>query len=275
MLRIYITTLAVLLSFPTLAAPQQDIQISGSSSVAEVMDVLATQFQTTHPQVRVDVQGINSVAGMTMLKKGVADIALSSHYLALSEQESQLKVETLAIDGLAVIANLNNPVKNLSRRELFDIYRGDIRNWKQLGGADQPIAVITREPDSDSRYSFETLMGLNKVLNEHQVSTMTPTALVVDSPAMMKSIVHNNAHAIGYVSTGAVDHSINAMTIDHIASSPENIAKRDYPLSRPFLMLHYPKQDSKWVKEFLEYTHSKEAKRVLSKYGYQKTVTAE
>ncbi|MGO1296321.1 MAG: phosphate ABC transporter substrate-binding protein [Vibrio sp.] len=275
MLRLYITTLAVLISFPSFAAPQHDIHISGSSSVAEVMNVLATQFQETHPNAMVDVQGINSVAGITMLQKGVADIALSSHYLAISEQEAQLKVETLAIDGLAVIAHLGNPVENLSRRELFEIYRGKIRNWKELGGPDQTIAVITREPQSDSRYSFETLMGLNKVVNDHPVSTITPTALVVESPAMMKSIVHNNAHAIGYVSTGAVDHSITTMTIDHIASTPDNIAKRDYPLSRPFLMLHYPKQDSKLVKEFLHYTHSKAARQVLSQYGYQKTAASD
>ncbi|SJL83975.1 phosphate ABC transporter substrate-binding protein [Vibrio palustris] len=274
MLRLCFTTLAVILSFTSSAVAQQDIHISGSTSVAEVVELLAENFEKHNPDTFISVQGINSLSGITMLKKGVADIALSSHYLTQTEQESTLKVETMAIDGLVMIANIKNPVTNLSRRELFDIYRGNITNWKQLGGPNRPIAVITREPTSDSRNSFETLIGLIKVINEHQVSTITSNALVVNSSAMMKSLVHHNEQAIGYISSGAVDHSINAMTIDHIASTPNNIAKRDYPLARPFLLMHYPQQDSKQITAFLEYTHSADAKQILAQYGYQKMAEA-
>ncbi|MFA0520702.1 substrate-binding domain-containing protein, partial [Vibrio sp. 10N.222.55.E8] len=90
----------------------------------------------------------------------------SSRYLTNREQNEKLKVFPIAFDGLAVIINRSNGVNNVTREQLFDIYKGKIANWKDIGGADQPIAVVTREASSGSRYSFESLLGLTKIIND-------------------------------------------------------------------------------------------------------------
>ncbi len=80
-----------------------------------------------------------------MVNKGVSDIGMSSRYLTDREQDEKLKVFPIAFDGLAVVTNRSNAVSNVTREQLFDIYKGKITNWKAVGGADQPIAVVTRE----------------------------------------------------------------------------------------------------------------------------------
>ncbi|ARC93624.1 phosphate ABC transporter substrate-binding protein [Vibrio coralliilyticus] len=254
-----------LLTFPALAS---EVNVSGSTSVARVMDVLAEDFNTTHPDTYIAVQGIGSSAGITLLKKGVADIGMSSRYLTESEQDETLTVTPLAFDGLAVVVNKSNPVQNVSREQLFDIYKGKITNWKEIGGADQKIAVVTREASSGSRYSFESLLGLTKIVNGRQVSDINPDNLVVNSNSMVKTIVNHNKQAIGFISTGSVDSSIKAIQFEGVEASSQTIANRKYELSRPFLVLYKKANLGKDARSFIQYLKGKEAKALISEYGY-------
>ncbi|WP_019277730.1 phosphate ABC transporter substrate-binding protein [Vibrio coralliilyticus] len=254
-----------LLTFPALAS---EVNVSGSTSVARVMDVLAEDFNTTHPDTYIAVQGIGSSAGITLLKKGVADIGMSSRYLTESEQDETLTVTPLAFDGLAVVVNKSNPVQNVSREQLFDIYKGKITNWKEVGGADQKIAVVTREASSGSRYSFESLLGLTKIVNGRQVSDINPDNLVVSSNSMVKTIVNHNKQAIGFISTGSVDSSIKAIQFEGVEASSQTIANRKYELSRPFLVLYKKANLGKDAQSFIQYLKGKEAKALISEYGY-------
>ncbi|AIW21710.1 phosphate ABC transporter substrate-binding protein [Vibrio coralliilyticus] len=254
-----------LLTFPALAS---EVNVSGSTSVARVMDVLAEDFNTTHTDIYIAVQGIGSSAGITLLKKGVADIGMSSRYLTESEQDETLTVTPLAFDGLAVVVNKSNPVQNVSREQLFDIYKGKITNWKEVGGADQKIAVVTREASSGSRYSFESLLGLTKIVNGRQVSDINPDNLVVNSNSMVKTIVNHNKQAIGFISTGSVDSSIKAIQFEGVEASSQTIANRKYELSRPFLVLYKKANLGKDAQSFIQYLKGKEAKALISEYGY-------
>lgn len=101
-------------------------------------------------------------------------------------------------------------------------------------GQDKQIAVVTREASSGSRYSFETLLGLTRVFKDKLVSTMTPNALVANSNGMVKTLVSHNPQAIGFISYGSVDMSVNSLLIDNVKATSDTIADRQYPLTRPF-----------------------------------------
>lgn len=112
------------------------------------------------------------------------------------------------------MVNPANPVDDLTREQLYKIYKGQITNWKELGGQDQTIAVVTREASSGTRYSFESLIGLTKVINDRSVSDINPNNLVVNSNSMVKTLVNHNKQAIGFISTGSVDRSVKAVTFE-------------------------------------------------------------
>ncbi|POB71536.1 phosphate ABC transporter substrate-binding protein, partial [Vibrio vulnificus] len=136
-----------------------------STSVARVMDVLAEEFNKSHTDSFIAVQGIGSTAGITMVNKGVVELGMSSRYLTESEKGEDLNVDLIAYDGLAVVINRSNTLSNLTQEQLYNIYKGKITNWKLVGGEDKPIAVVTRETSSGTRYSFESLLGLTRIIN--------------------------------------------------------------------------------------------------------------
>ncbi|HHF2866261.1 TPA: phosphate ABC transporter substrate-binding protein [Vibrio alginolyticus] len=266
MLRFTVATLlAIAVSLPTIA---KEINISGSTSVARVMDVLAEEYNKTHPDDYVAVQGIGSSAGITMVNKGVAEIGMSSRYLTESEKGEDLNVYPIAYDGLAVVVNRTNSVEHLSQQQLFDIYKGKIKNWKEVGGADQPIAVVTREASSGSRYSFESLLGLTKIVNDRLVSDISPNNLVVNSNSMVKTIVNHNTRAIGFISVGSVDRSIKAIQLDGIDPTSTNISNHKYKLARPFLVLYKVDKISDAGKGFIAFLRSEQGQKAIADYGY-------
>ncbi|MCS0394036.1 phosphate ABC transporter substrate-binding protein [Vibrio diabolicus] len=266
MLRFTVATLlAIAVSLPAIA---KEINISGSTSVARVMDVLAEEYNKTHPDDYIAVQGIGSSAGITMVNKGVAEIGMSSRYLTESEKGEDLNVYLIAYDGLAVVVNRTNSVKNLSQQQLFDIYKGKIKNWKEVGGADQPIAVVTREASSGSRYSFESLLGLTKIVNDRLVSDISPNNLVVNSNSMVKTIVNHNTRAIGFISVGSVDRSIKAIQLDGIDPTSANISNHKYKLARPFLVLYKVNKISEPGKGFVTFLRSEQGQKAIADYGY-------
>ncbi|WP_428773510.1 phosphate ABC transporter substrate-binding protein [Vibrio sp.] len=246
----------------------KEVNISGSTSVARLMDVLAEDFNTTHPETYIAVQGVGSSAGITLVKKGVAHLGMSSRYLTEQEQDESVKVVTIAFDGLAVVVNQSNPVQNLSREQLYNIYKGKIDNWKQVGGNDQKIAVVTREASSGTRYSFESLLGLTQVINDRLVSDINPDNLVVNSNSMVKTIVNHNKQAIGFISTGSVDKSIKAIDFEGVHASSKSIASGEYQLSRPFIVVYPDGKLSADGENFLKYLQSERAKALISEYGY-------
>lgn len=271
MIRMALAAVCALLFSITTMTPfvqASEITISGSTSVTRIMDVLAEKYNQQHPETYVAVQGVGSTAGISLLKKGVADIAMTSRYLTESEAQNTLHTFTLAFDGLAIVVNQANPVTNLTREQLYGIYKGQITNWKQVGGNDQKIAVVTREASSGTRYSFESLMGLTKTVKDREVSDVAPTALVVNSNSMMKTLVNHNTQAVGFISIGSVDKSVKAIQFEKTDPTSDNIAKHTYQLSRPFLILHYSDNADEQTKEFIAFLKSESAKKLIVEYGY-------
>ncbi|AEX24657.1 MULTISPECIES: phosphate ABC transporter substrate-binding protein [Vibrio] len=267
MLRFTVATLlAMAIALPSAMA--KEVNISGSTSVARVMDVLAEKYNKTHPDDYIAVQGIGSSAGITMVNKGVVKIGMSSRYLTESEKGEDLNVIPIAYDGLAIVVNRANSIANLSQQQVFDIYKGKIKNWKEVGGDDQPIAVVTREASSGSRYSFESLMGLTKIVNDRLVSDISPNNLVVNSNSMVKTIVNHNTRAIGFISVGSVDRSVKAIQFEGIEPTSENIANHKYTLARPFLVLYKVDALDQAGKDFVAFLKSEEGQQAVAEYGY-------
>jgi phosphate transport system substrate-binding protein len=260
------TLLSAAMLVPGVSA--KEISVSGSTSVARVMDVLAEEFNHSHKDTYIAVQGIGSTAGITMVKKGISEIGMSSRYLTEREKTEDLTTFPIAFDGLTLIVNHTNSVTNLTRQQVYDIYKGKITNWKALGGPDRRIAVVTREASSGSRYSFESLLGLIKVINDRQVTDINPTNLVVNSNSMVKTIVNHNPHAIGFVSDGSVDASVKELAFEGVEATPENIANRKYELARPFLIFYQQKTLPEGGNEFVDFLHSEQAKKLITQYGY-------
>ncbi|QIA66000.1 phosphate ABC transporter substrate-binding protein PstS family protein [Vibrio astriarenae] len=245
-----------------------EVNVSGSTSVSRIMDVLAEDYNQTHPESYIAVQGIGSTAGLTLVQKGVIDVAMTSRYLTEREQSENYTVAQLAFDGLTVVVNPANPVDDLTREQLYKIYKGQITNWKELGGQDQTIAVVTREASSGTRYSFESLIGLTKVINDRSVSDINPNNLVVNSNSMVKTLVNHNKQAIGFISTGSVDRSVKAVTFEGVVGDNDTIAKGQYALSRPFLLVYNPEKLTNDAKAFLKFLTSNQAQVLIEEYGY-------
>ncbi|KGK14163.1 phosphate ABC transporter substrate-binding protein [Vibrio navarrensis] len=267
MIRLAVSTfLAFALSFPSAYA--KELNISGSTSVARVMDVLAEEFNKTHTETFVAVQGIGSTAGITMVNKGVVKLGMSSRYLTEMEKGEDLNVDLIAYDGLALVVNISNPINNLTQQQIFDIYQGKLTNWKQVGGEDKRIAAVTREASSGSRYSFESLLGLTKIIKDRLVSDISTSNLVVNSNSMVKTIVNHNPQAIGFVSLGSVDRSVKAITIDGVEANAKNIATNRYLLSRPFLIVYKSDNLDQSEKEFIRFIKSERGQAIIQEYGY-------
>ncbi len=250
------------------SAMANELNISGSTSEARLMDVLAEDYNKMHPDTYVAVQGVGSTAGITLLKKGVIELAMTSRYLTEEEMEPDLVIQLLAYDGITVVVNLLNPVANITRDQLYSIYKGNITNWKELGGPDRKIAVVTREASSGTRFSFESLIGLTRVINDRLVSDINPNNLVVNSNGMVKTLVNHNPQAIGFISAGSADLSTKALNFEGVEANAKNVLNGSYELSRPFLVLHYSKDESKEIKQFIEYLKSDHARSLILSSGY-------
>ncbi|MBD1558988.1 phosphate ABC transporter substrate-binding protein [Vibrio sp. S9_S30] len=259
---------AALLSLFVSCLYAKEINVTGSTSMSRIMDVLAEKYNSEYPDTFVAIQGIGSTAGITMVKKGVAEIGMSSRYLTDAEYDESLAVDPIAFDGLAVVVNRANTIHNLSRKQLTDIYLGNINNWKQVGGEDRIIAVVTRESSSGTRYSFESLLGLTKVVNNRLVSNINADNLVVNSNSMVKTIVNHNPQAIGFVSLGSVDRSIKAISFENVEPTSQNIANNKYELSRPFLLFHQKDDITEQGKAFIKYVLSEKGQTLIEDYGY-------
>ncbi|OAN13085.1 phosphate ABC transporter substrate-binding protein [Photobacterium jeanii] len=251
-------------------AQADSITVSGSTSASHIVEVLAETYSATHKDTTIAVQGIGSSGGITAVQQNAAELGMSSRVLSKDEKESQLKSVTFAHDGIALVVNQDNPVTNLTKEQVSKIYHGEITNWKEVGGPDRVMAVVTRENASGSRFSFEDFMGLTKDIKGMRVSDINPQSLVVNTNGMVKSLVSRNLHAIGYISLGSIDNSIKPLSFEGVEPTLTNLEAGKYQISRPFLMLYKEKtlQTEKSAKSFLDYVISPQGQKIIDERGY-------
>ena len=233
------------------------VSMSGSTSMEIVAKALAESFTALYPDVTVDVQLGGSSTGIQNALEGVSDIGNVSRDLA--EDETGLTPHEIALDGIGIAVNPENPVENLTLEQIAGIYTGEITNWSEVGGEDLEIYVVGREAGSGTRDAFESIVGVEDVAAYDSEQTSTGSA---------KTTVATTPGAIGYVSFDSIDDTVKTVTVNDVAISLETIQGGAYVLQRPFLMVTKEGAElSEAVQAFLDYTLSDEGQAVCEQVG--------
>ncbi|KZX17563.1 phosphate ABC transporter substrate-binding protein [Methanobrevibacter filiformis] len=230
------------------------INVVGSTSVQPVAEKLSETYKASHPDVKINVQGGGSGVGIKSVAEGTSDIGTSSKSLKADEKKG-LTEYTLGQDGIVVAINTKNAASDLTKDQLKDIFSGKITNWKEIGGSDASINLITREEGSGTLDAFEKLvMGDDKIKS---------SAIVQSSTEAVKQSVKQDPNAIGFVSFAAMSDDVKAIKVGGVSPSEETIADGTYELQRPFLFL--VKGEAKGeVKAFIDWVMGTEGSKILA-----------
>ena len=247
----------------TEASSKVKIQAIGSTTVAVPMEELVKKYKETNQDAVIEVQGVGSSAGIKAAIDKTADIGMASRELKTEEKEAGIVETAIAFDGIAVVVNPANGVANLTKEQIKGIFEGTITNWSEVGGADQDIIVVTREDGSGTRGAFEEILGLQEKINDKTVSTITQGALVAEGTGTIKATVASKEAAIGYVSLGFIDDTVNAVSVDDVVPTSEAVLAGDYTISRPLLILTQP-DTAEYVTEFVNFILGAEGQEVVA-----------
>ncbi|MGG5460755.1 phosphate ABC transporter substrate-binding protein [Clostridium sp. B9] len=234
------------------------VSVSGSTSVGPVMEMEAEAFKTKMPDVSVEINQIGSSAGIKNAMDGVSELGMASRDLKEQEKQAGLKEVEIAYDGIALIVNKNNPVKDLTAAQIKDIYTGKITNWKDLGGKDAPVVVVSREDGSGTRDAFQEIIGFKP-------EELTVDSQISDGSGNIKSLVEGNENAIGYISFSYVDNSVGALKVDGVEPTAENVQNKSYKVSRPFLLVYKEDVITKTGQDFIDFILSEEGQDIVAK----------
>ena len=237
------------------------VSVNGSTTVQPLAEEIAQLLNKTYPNLEIEIQGTGSGTGIKSVSQGSCDIGMSSR--ELKDTETGIDTHVVAYDGIAAIVNPNNPVKNLTSQQLKDIFEGTIKNWKEVGGNDADIIVISREAGSGTRSAFEELLKLTKKDGDKEVSSLKEDALIAEGNGAIKASIASKENAVSYMSLGYLDDSVKAISIDDVECTVENIKAGTYKISRPLLLLTSG-QISEGAQAFLDCFLSEEGQKIVS-----------
>jgi phosphate transport system substrate-binding protein len=233
------------------------INAVGSTSVQPFAEMLAQEFNSQHPDGPVEVQGGGSTAGVMAVGIGIAEIGMCSRLLTTEEAERFTAV-TIARDGLAVVVHPSNPVDSLSLAQVKSLFEGQVTNWKDVGGLDRPVRIISREEGSGTREAF-TKMVMRK-------ARISRKALTQESNGSVKELVKHDPCAIGYMSLGLVGDELKALRIDGVPAVEAEVQSGHYPLVRPFLFVTKG-PPVPGAQQFIDFVLSPRGQQMLAKEG--------
>jgi phosphate transport system substrate-binding protein len=227
-------TLAIFLICSGAAAWAADLTIKGSTTVLPIAQKCVEAFMKANPGVNISLSGGGSSNGIKALIDGSTDIANASRFI--KDKEVKMAVEkgvypvpfAVAYDSIIPVVHPSNTLTNLTTDQLKDIYMGKISNFKEVGGPDMEIVVVSRDTSSGT---YETWEG--KVMKKERVS---PKAQVLASNGAVAQAVTGNKHAIGYVGIGYLNKDLKALTVNGIEGSEKTTLDGTYPISRALYM---------------------------------------
>ena len=236
------------------------IKLAGSTSMEKLCEAMAESFMERNPGVTVTVEYTGSGAGLESLAAGSVDIGNASRGLKDEEKASGEVENIVAIDGIAVITNKSCNIKDVTSKDLAKIYTGEITDWAELGGEEQPIIVIGREAGSGTRDAFEELL---------EVKDVCAYAQELDSTGAVLAKVGTTPGAIGYVSLDVVDDTVSGLKIDGVEPTEEEILAGNYMLQRPFVMATKGEisEQNELVQAWFNYINSDDGKEVIKQVG--------
>ena len=234
------------------------VATDGSTSMEKVIGALGESFQED-TGISFTYNPTGSGSGIKAVLEGRCDIGLSSRELKAEELDSGLEATVLAYDGIAIIVNTKNPVADLSLETVAKIYKGEIKNWSEVGGEDLEIVLIGREAGSGTRDGFESITDTEDACKYRQELTSTGDVITT---------VSNNPGAIGYASVASVKDSVKMVTVDGVEATEANIKNGSYVVQRPFVLVtKKDKKLSESAQKFFDYITSKDANDIISAAG--------
>ena len=255
--------LALCLAAPV-AANAEGIVISGSTTVLPIMQKAVEAYLKLHPDLEISLTASGSGDGIKAIIDGTANLAMSSREMKDSEltkaKEKGVNLQPIAIatDAILPIVNPANPVADLSKAQLKGIYTGEITNWTEVGGAEGPIVVVSRDSSSGTYEAWGEL-----VLNKARV---TPKALLQASSGAVLQFISKNKQAIGYDSFGYVNDSVKGLKVEGVAGDPETINSGAYPITRKLWVIvgDSPTAD---VAAFVDFLATPEVQEIITSCG--------
>lgn len=249
-----------------LAQDASKIVVDGSTTVGPIAKAFAEYYMKLNPGVNITVSESGSGNGAKSLVNGVCDIATMSRAMKDKEKKSaedagRLPIaNVVAMDGLAIVVHPSNPVKNITIEQVRKIYTGEIKNWKALGGPDKAIVVISRDTNSGTYETFESMvMSKQKIVD---------SAEYVGSNGAIRQRVSNTEGAVGYVGLAFLE-GVKTVSVENIEPTPENINSKKYPISRPLYMYTNGKpKEGTHLCNFLNLYKAKEGKKIIDDLGY-------
>jgi phosphate transport system substrate-binding protein len=254
----HLLSIIAISSLVTSVLAAENISMTGSSTIAPLAAEIAKRFEKTHPSVKIDVQTGGSSRGVKDTREGLAQIGMVSR--KLNDDEKELKFYTIALDGVSMILHKNNPVKLLTSEQIIKIYKGEIKNWKEVGGKDAPITVVNK---AEGRSTLELFMHYFKIKNSE-----IKAAVVIGDNAQGIKTVSGNINSIGYVSIGTAESAIldktpiKLLPMDGIAATTENVKNGSFPISRP-LNLITKTEPTGAIKEYIQFAITKEVNDLI------------
>lgn len=243
------------------------IVVDGSTTVGPIAKAFAEYYMSKHPGVNITVSESGSGNGAKSLINGTCDIATMSRFM--KDEEFKAAVEkgvfpvatVISVDGIAVIVHPSNPVQGLTVDQIRDIYTGKVTNWNQIGGPNVAIVLISRDTNSGTYESFESL-----VLSKQKISDK---AEYVGSNGAIRERVQSTPAAVGYVGLGFVDKSVKALKVNDIYPDNATVTSGTYPIARPLFMFTngYPKMGSE-LYNFLNLFLTQKGQQIIQEIGF-------
>jgi phosphate transport system substrate-binding protein len=262
--KVLVTAVLVFL-ITNLPLAAEQITVKGSTTVLPISQATAEVFMDNNPSVRMSIQGGGSGVGMASLLDETADIGNASR--AIKDKELQQaaargikpKAHVVAMDGIAVIVNPSNSIKELTKEQVKGIYTGKISNWSQVGGSKGKIVVVSRDTSSGTYEAFNNLALQKK--------RVRPDALLEASNQAVVTVVSKTPGAIGYAGLGFVSGAVKALKIEGVECTKETVLSGEYAYSRPLFMYTggVPKGA---IKQYLDFVVSSEGQRIVEAQGY-------
>ena len=234
------------------------VSTDGSTSMEKVIGALGESFMEANSGTTFTYNPTGSGSGIQAVSEGRCDIGLSSR--ALKDDEKAALTETVvALDGIAMIVNPENPVSDLTVEQIADIYTGKITNWSEVGGNDAEIVLIGREAGSGTRDGFESITGTKDACQYRQELTSTGDVITT---------VSQNPDAIGYASLAALKDTVKALTVGGVAPTEETVKDGSYVIQRPFVLVTKTGEKlSDNAQKFFDFALSAEAAQYITTAG--------
>src|SRR5437763_8454819 len=265
MKRIYLSLITILSLMGSAHADR--LVIKGSDTLgAKLVPQLAEQFKAQHPGTTFDIAAEGSTTGIAAIIDGTAQIGMSSRRAKTSEagaaaaKGKHMKPTIVAFDGIAVIVNSGNPIKGLTKKQVEQIFTGDVNDWSAVGGSGGKISVYTRITSSGTYSDFKELAMKKR--------DYAGSSQKMAGNEQIAAEVGRNSNGIGYVGLAYIKASgVKVMPIDGALPSVETVHAKTYPYARP--TFYYTNGDPTGLaKQFLDFTISVAGQKIVAQVGF-------